>query len=56
MDQSPDLEAVRRAALVRRDFVLWIAKALQNRAEHVPDTYDRDLMRSAAAELRSLVE
>jgi hypothetical protein len=59
MDQSPDLEAVRRAAIVRRDYVIWLAQSLENRARIAPGQrygeMDAEIDRTAAAELRSLV-
>lgn len=61
METKPDLAAVRKAALARRDYVLWLANALEQRAEYdtraalILRAHDRDLMRTAAAELRSLV-
>ena len=53
-----DRAAVVKAALDRRDYVLWLAKALDKRsADHgVMLPYDADMMRAAAEELRALVE
>lgn len=57
MDQStPEQHAeLRRAALVRRDYAQWLAKALDKRATDMRDAYDRDLLQAAAQELRDLV-
>lgn len=63
MDQTTESQAadIRRAAAVRRDYVLWLAKALEQRACRGPGggdmcSHDRDLMMAAAGELRALVE
>jgi hypothetical protein len=59
METKPDLAAVRKAALARRDYVLWLANALENRANVAAGgkygEMDAELDRTAAAELRSLV-
>ena len=68
MDQSTPEQhaAIRQAAAVRRDYLLWLAKAMERRAKSGEDPKvgfldalcigDRDLLREAAAELRALVE
>lgn len=52
---KPDIAAVRKAALARRDYVLWIARALEQRAADLILPEERELLQVAAAELRNLV-